>query len=116
MKNETLTRSELVFHLTKGHAHMNFQEVVANFPKDNMNRIFPNGDYTFWHLLEHIRRTQNDILDFIINSDYQELEWPKDYWPEKRKKASKKDWETTIQLFLKDQQKLQDMVKDEKID
>jgi hypothetical protein len=102
--------------LLKGNAHMSFEEAVADFPKKKINTKFINNDYTFWHLIEHIRRTQYDILDFITNPDYKELTWPNDYWPEKNQNASLKDWEITIASFLHDRKKLEMITKDSKTD
>lgn len=116
MNTDTFTREELIFHLVTGHAHMTFEEAVADFPVKKMNELFTHGEYTFWHLLEHIRRTQYDILDFIINPDYKEREWPMDYWPGKKEKATKKDWDETIASFLKDRKKLEKIIKNPKTD
>jgi len=128
MKEEKFIRDELVFHLLKGNAHMSFEDAVADFPQSKMNAKFTNGDYTFWHLIEHIRRTQYDILDFIINPKYVEREWPKDYWPariatqsiaggtQKNQNATKKDWDKTIKSFLADRFKLKKLVEDPKND
>ncbi|HVT01277.1 MAG TPA: DinB family protein [Patescibacteria group bacterium] len=109
---EKHTREELVYHLTIGHAHMKFEDVVADFPEDHINDMFTNGDYTFWHLLEHMRRTQADILNFSTNPNYEELSWPDDYWPKKDAKATKEDWDKTIKDFLKDREKLQKLIED----
>ncbi len=95
---------------------MPFTEAVANFPASAMNKNIPNGTYTPWQLLEHLRITQWDILDFIINKNYKELEWPKDYWPEKFAKATQKDWDYTIETFEKDVKALQNIVKNPKTD
>src|SRR6185437_5637672 len=81
----TPIREELIFLLTQGNAHMGFEDAVADFPEAAMNTPFPNGTYTPWHLLEHIRLTQWDILDFIRNPAYQEGQWPQDYWPSQEK-------------------------------
>jgi len=54
------------------------------------------------HLLEHIRIAQWDIIDFIRNPDYEELEWPRGYWPAKNAKATKKDWDETIARYQSD--------------
>jgi hypothetical protein len=116
MKEEQYIRSELVFHLTQGHAHMPFEEAVANFPEEQFNTKFTNGDYTFWHLLEHIRRTQEDILDFVVNPNYKEREWPKGYWPGHDEKATKQDWEKTVQSFMSDQKKLKALIEAPKTD
>lgn len=116
MQSESYIRSELVFHLTKGHAHMPFTEAVENFPEEHFNTKFTNGDYTFWHLLEHIRRTQEDILDFMVNDNYKEREWPKDYWPAKDAKATKEDWEKTVRDFAEDQKQLVKLIENPKTD
>ena len=60
---------------------MPFDEAVADFPDDAINRRPPNVDYTPWHLLEHLRLTQADILDYVTNEAYVEPSWPADYWP-----------------------------------
>lgn len=116
MTTDKQLRDELIFQLTIGHAHMPFADAVADFPEEKMNEKFTNGDYTFWHLLEHIRRTQADILEFIVDSNYKDKEWPKDYWPEKDAKATKKDWDETIRRFHEDQAKLKALLEDEKND
>ena len=90
---------------------------MKDFPENQYNTIFPNGTYSAWDLLEHIRITQKDILDFVINPAYKEtLKWPDDYWPPKTKKANKEDWEKTITDFNHDLKKLQELAIDSKID
>ena len=116
MDKDKALRDELIFQLTKGHAHMGLADAVAAFPEEKMNDKFPNGDYTFWHLLEHIRRTQEDILEFIINPGYKDKEWPKDYWPAKDMKATQKEWDVTLEGFKEDQNKLKQLVEDGKND
>jgi hypothetical protein len=50
-----------------------------------------------WELVEHIRITQRDLLDFCQNPDYvEELEWPRDYWPLSPKPPSSDAWDKSI--------------------
>ncbi|HEX6800045.1 MAG TPA: DinB family protein [Ktedonobacterales bacterium] len=105
-------RDELLTLLTPGNAHMTFEDAVAIFPMAQINTVFPNGTYTPWHLLEHLRITQWDILDFIRNSNYQEIEWPKDYWPPQDQQATPEDWDRTLAAFQADLRALQDLVRD----
>ncbi len=107
-----LAREELIFLLTRGNAHMGFEDAVKDFPESAMNTTFPNGAYTPWHLLEHIRLTQWDILDFIRNPAYQEGQWPQDYWPSTDAQATREDWDETIRRFLADRQALKELVAD----
>ena len=76
-----MLRDELAEFLDGGGAHMAFEEAVADFPDAAINQRGPNIDYSPWQLLEHLRRTQRDILDYIRQDGYEELEWPADYWP-----------------------------------
>jgi hypothetical protein len=60
-------------------AHAGFDRVVAGLPGELQGQV-PHGlPYSPWQLLEHIRLTQRDILEFCRNPDYEELEWPDDY-------------------------------------
>lgn len=94
---------------------MSFDEAVENFPLEFINTKPPNVAYTPYQLLEHIRRTQADLLEYITNSDYTDKDWPKDYWPEKNKKASAREWRETIERSKKDQATLKKIVQDNKI-
>ena len=116
MNSDAVVREHLLSLLQGGNAHMTFDDAVKDFPVDHMNTVFPNGTYTSWHLIEHIRRTQEDILDFIRNPDYKNRSWPNDYWPAKDEKATKKTWERTISEFGKDSKALQKIVKEPKTD
>ena len=113
---DTFLREQVAHFLKGGQAHMTFTDAVKDFPKSHMNDIFPNGEYTFWHLLEHIRFTQKDILNFMIDSGYEEPAWPTDYWPKKDAKATEKDWKFTIADYEKDLMSLITLVQDTKID
>src|SRR5487761_2773431 len=109
MDTETITREQLHNLLSKSQAHMVIDEAVKNYPMSQINTLFPNGEYSAWALLEHIRIAQNDILVFIVNPNYVYLEWPKDYWPAPGTKATPVDWQHTIDLYHADLKTLQDM-------
>jgi hypothetical protein len=109
--DQSALREELIFHLMKGNAHMPLDEAVADFPMDRINDVFPNGTYSAWALLEHIRITQWDILDFMRNEHYVHLEWPRDYWPSVDFTAATEDWQKTLAAFQRDRQELVDIVR-----
>src|SRR5438445_7551335 len=101
MRGDKALREQLAIFLGT-QAHMSLADAVKGFPRKDMNVRPPNVPYTFWHLLEHIRIAQWDIIDFIRNPDYEELEWPRGYWPAKNAKATKKDWDETIARYQSD--------------
>lgn len=58
-------RRLLILLLRGTEAHMGFDDAVADFPAWAMNQRAPNVSYTPWHIAEHIRITQWDILRYI---------------------------------------------------
>ncbi len=116
MENDKALRDRLIYSLQGKGAHVNFDQAVKNLPKELRGKRVPNGPYTTWQLVEHLRRTQFDILDFSRNPNYKELEWPKDYWPEEDAPPDDAAWENSIKAFQRDLQELQDLVADPKND
>src|ERR1035437_1669483 len=94
---------EQLLALIDGHgAHLPFDAAVADFPDDAINRLPPNVSYTPWHLLEHIRIAQRDILDYIRNREYLAPTWPEEYWPEHDATATPEQFALTIEGFRSD--------------
>jgi hypothetical protein len=109
---EAALRKQLLRLLAGEDAHMTFEEAVADFPDEAVNRRPPNVSYTPWHLLEHIRLTQLDILDYVTNPGYVEPSWPDDYWPDPDATATPGEFAATIRQYLADRQMLADLVAD----
>ncbi len=112
MESEAVLREQLLALLIDGNAHMGFDEAVANFPEEAMNKRAPNVSYTPWHLLEHLRRTQNDILEFIRDPKYISPPWPEGYWPKPDQVTDRAEWLETIRCFQEDRDALAGMVRD----
>lgn len=105
-------RNQLLELLRGGHAHMSFDDAVAEFPQDRINN-FPAGvGYTPWHLLEHMRIAQWDILEFIRDPNHVSPEWPDEYWPPRQANATQEDWRVTLAGFRADHQALVAIVED----
>jgi hypothetical protein len=103
-----------LLNIFEGNAHMTFDDAVKDFPLDQINAKCPNSTYTPYSLLVHILSGQADILDFIVNPNYKEQQWPEDYWP--RTEATAADWEATIRKFHENEQALKDLVSDPSTD
>ncbi len=116
MDPDQLVRDQLVRLLLQSNAHMPFEQAIADYPMAHINTVFPNGTYTAWHLLEHLRLSQWDILDFIRNPSYREMEWPKDYWPAPDAHATPEDWQRTVAAFQDDQRALEALIMDPRTD
>ena len=111
-----LLRQQVVALLQGGNAHMSFTEAVADFPEGMINVRPRNVPYSFWHLLEHLRLTQLDIVEYVTSANYREKEWPREYWPAPDAEATKQQLIETIALFNRDLEQLIEIVSDESTD
>lgn len=112
METDTALREHLLHLLRGGNAHMAFDQAVADFPMDRINERPPNVLYTPWHLLEHMRIAQWDILDFMRNPDYREMRWPDDYWPAPDATADEAAWKQTLAAFRADLKAVEEIARD----
>lgn len=107
-----ILRNQLLELIEGRGAHLPFDEAVRDFPDDAINRRPPNVPYTPWHLLEHIRTTQWDIVDYIRNREYLAPNWPEEYWPAHDATATSAQFARTVAAFKADRQALHDLVAD----
>ncbi len=108
----TATRDELIFQLRHGDAHQTFLDAVADFPDEAVNVRPPNTPYTFWHLVEHVRYCQRDMLDYLRKPDYHAGVFPDDYWPHVSSIASAEQWSDSVASFRDDLDEVEAFVRD----
>ncbi len=97
-------------------AHASFDAAVANIPVELRGKLPPGAPYSAWQIVEHLRRAQHDILDFCRNPDYQELEWPDDYWPRSPEPPDPGAWDESLTHYRDDRRAFQDLARDPKTD
>ena len=116
MPTSTLTREHVTKLLGWEDAHISFGSAVTGLPVA-LRGVQPGGlPYSPWKLLEHLRITQQDILDFCRNPDYTELTWPDDYWPLSASPGNDAAWHECIRQFRRDRSALQRLSADPQID
>ena len=111
MTNDPL-RADLLRLLDGDDAHMSFEDAVADFPDDAINRRPPNVAYTPWHLVEHLQLTQWDILEYVRNPAWVSPDWPIGYWPAPDATATPAQFAASVAGFLADRSALHDLVAD----
>jgi len=114
--NRKFIVEELTRLIEKGNAHASFDDAVAGISIDLVGVVPEHLPYGVWHMAEHLRIAQWDILEFCLGQDYQPMKWPDDYWPEVGPEVSKEQWEATLSGFRKDRQRFLDLLKDESRD
>lgn len=74
-------RTLVLEQLDSGNAHVNFSQAVQGLTYKQSGMQVEGLPHTIWELIEHIRISQDDILEFCQNPNYESLTWPDDYWP-----------------------------------
>ena len=106
MSSDAPIRSHIARLLSWEDAHVSFDTAVADLDP-GLRGTAPAGlPYSPWQLVEHLRLTQADILDFCVNPAYQERKWPDDYWPAGAAPPSAGAWEASIEGFRRDRHAL----------
>lgn len=114
--DETLVRNQLHALLVGGHAHMDFDEAIANLSVKQINAKTPATPYSVWHIVEHMRIAQKDILDFIRIPGHVSPDYPGGYRPRVDLDADKATWGKIISRFRKDLDTLAEMALDSRTD
>ena len=103
---------ELITLIKTGNAHVSLDDSVANLPSELRSIIPENLPYSIWQLLDHIRITQWDIVEFCLSENHKSPEWPDDYWSKNPENVSDKDWEACIDQIHNDRDRFFDLLKD----
>ena len=112
MDQDRLLREHLTKLLNWEDAHVNYDTAVAGTDETFRGAVPEGFPHSPWQLVEHLRITQHDILDFCINANYVELAFPQDYWPASAAPPSAAAWDESVAAFGRDRQALQQLVSD----
>ena len=112
MNTDTSLRALLARCLEWEDAHVSFDRAVAGIPVALRGKKPRNLPYSAWQLVEHLRITQHDILDFCRNPAYREMKWPEDYWPRAAAPSSVSAWTASLREFRRDRTALQMLAAD----
>jgi uncharacterized damage-inducible protein DinB len=106
-------RTQLTALLKGGQAHADIRSALADFPVE-LAGAKPHGlPYSAWQLLEHIRFTLHDLLVFSTDSEYEEPNWPDDYWPKQAAPPNADAWKKSVRGLEADIEALAALTADE---
>jgi uncharacterized damage-inducible protein DinB len=115
MASEPL-RAHLANLLDWEDAHVNFDHAVENVPTEKRGVVPTGFAWSLWQLVEHLRLTQFDILDFCRNSQYIEPQSMSEYWPQTAAPASPREWDESLAATRRDRDALKALAHDTAID
>lgn len=116
MENNDMLREQLIKLLNWEDAHVNFDDAVEGVPPQ-LQGVRPEGlPYSPWQLLEHMRMTQRDILDFCRDAVYKAPKWPDDYWPKSVIPPAPEAWLESVAAFHADREALEELIAEPTLD
>ena len=116
MANDQSLRDHLLTLLDSDNAHLKFDDAVKDFPPDLHGKRPAGGPHSPWELLEHLRITQWDILEFTRDAKHVSPSFPAGYWPTSEAPPTKTAWDESVAAFRKDRRALVEIVSDPSTD
>ncbi|HEY0273800.1 MAG TPA: DinB family protein [Chitinophaga sp.] len=101
-ENNRVTIRTLRAMLEGRHAHATLEDTVSDLPAHLRGKVPDGLPYSLWQLLEHIRITQWDILEFSRNPRHVSPAWPDEYWPKDPEPPDAHAWDKTVKAIEQD--------------
>ena len=109
-------RDPLAELLEGGHAHVKFEDAIDDWPLELRGAKPAGQPFTPWRVLEHIRISQWDILEFTKSAKHVSPEWPSGYWPATDAPPDAAAWDKSVAQVERDVRAMQRLVRDPKTD
>ena len=112
MSNQDRIRELLLEQMTGQNAHLGFKKSVEGLKFDELGLKHKGFDHSIWELVEHIRISQHDILEFSRNPGYESPDWPDGYWPEEKQPSDLEHWESSLKAIDQDYREMKKLIGD----
>jgi hypothetical protein len=107
-------RELLIAQLDGGHAHATIAQALANFPVE-LRGVRPDGAaHSAWQILEHLRISQWDIVEFTRDPEHRSPSWPDGYWPAEAAPPGESAWDETVRAFERELEVMKRLLRDPK--
>jgi hypothetical protein len=116
MQNQAMLRQQLLSLLTGKDAHADFETAIAHIPEAARGKRPAGAEHSPWEVLEHLRITQWDILEFTRDAKHASPEFPAGYWPTTQAPPNEAAWDASMQKFREDLKAFCELVSDEATD
>ena len=109
---DKILREHIRYLLQGGGAHIDPKSALENFPADLINVRVGKLPYTPWHVLEHMRIAQWDILEFSRDANHVSPNFPEGYWPDAGAQTGQDGWNESLAGFLNNLKEMEELVMD----
>lgn len=97
-------------------AHASFDSAVQSLDPELRGCRPERFPHSPWEIVEHIRLTQADLVDFMERPEYEAPAWPEDYWPISPAPPSEAAWDESIAGVRHDRERLRQLTLRAEID
>src|SRR5262245_23511645 len=105
-------RDLLIKQLEGGHAYTTFAEAIRDLPAE-LRGVRPEGvAHSPWQVLEHMRISQWDIVDFTRDPGHRSPAWPSGYWPQDPEPPNEAAWDVSVREFERELAAMQQLIAD----
>jgi uncharacterized damage-inducible protein DinB len=110
MDHEQEVRNYLKKYLDWHEAHADLKSALKDFPESLRGKRPAGAPHSGWELLEHMRISTHDILEFSRDKKYESPDWPSGYWPRKPEPPSAAAWDKSVKALEKDIEEMRKLV------
>ncbi|WP_242929165.1 DinB family protein [Pontibacter vulgaris] len=112
MNQDQALRDQLIKLMQGGQAFRPVNEVLQGITVEDAGKTVQNLPYSIWQLIDHMRFSLHDILEFTRNPDYKEPTWPDDYWPKEAAPANQSALDASIKAIETGLEEMVQLVQD----
>src|SRR5712671_742963 len=112
---EKALREQLAEFLDWKNAHVGLDDAVKGIPPKLRGAVPAGFAHSVWQILEHVRIAQHDILKFCTQTDYEEMQWPDDYWPKAPAPKNTAAWSRALAEYRRDRKAMQRLAADRQV-
>lgn len=105
-------RRELSAFLRGDQAHASLDAAVRNMPAALLDKKPAGSPHNAWQMLEHVRITLHDLLEFCTNPNYKAIKWPDGYWPKDEIPESPSAWDDCVASIHNELRGLDKLIQD----
>ncbi len=109
-------REQLTRSLDWDSAHLRFDDAEKDFPAERRGTRPPGAPHSPWELLEHLRITLWDILEFSRDAKHVSPDFPSGYWPATQAPPDAQAWDRSVAAYRADLAALGELTRDESVD
>lgn len=111
--DDQLLRKHLIPFLRGQGAHVDFASAVKGFPSKHYGTRPDHCPHSAWELVEHIRFTLRDLVEFCTNPTYTAPVWPDEYWPKAPAPPSPQAWKDAVAAVQHDIENFERLLNDQ---